>query len=187
MRFMVMHKNDPHTEAGLPPPMDIVTKMGAFIGEYARDGRFVDGAGLGASKTRTRLVFRGGRSTVKHGPYAGEHELPAAARRRQRGRHAQHEAEGRPHAPRDRDDEGGRAPPLVPARAEREGQAPALHQQPDACARRAVRGDEGAHRRLLGDGALGNEAIGMCRRYVEILGGTVEIDVRPIDPSERAA
>ncbi len=78
MRFMIMHKNDPKTEAGEPPPMELVTKMGAFIGEYAKTGRFIDGAGLGASKTRTRLVFRGGSCTVKHGPYRGEHELPAA-------------------------------------------------------------------------------------------------------------
>jgi hypothetical protein len=56
MRFMIMHKNDPHTE----------------------DGRFLDGAGLNGSSTRTRLTFRDGRCTVKHGPYRGEHELPAA-------------------------------------------------------------------------------------------------------------
>lgn len=78
MRFMIMHKNDPNTEAGNPPPMDLVHQMGAFIGEYAKTGRFLDGAGLGASKTRTRLTFRDGRCTVKHGPYAGEHELPTA-------------------------------------------------------------------------------------------------------------
>src|SRR5262249_17313260 len=57
MRFMIMHKNDPHTEAGQPPPIELVTKMGAFIGEHAKAGRFVDGAGLAGSKTRTRLVF----------------------------------------------------------------------------------------------------------------------------------
>jgi hypothetical protein len=78
MRFMIMHRNDPQTEAGAPPPLEIVAKMGAFIGEYAKSGRFLDGAGLSGSKTRTRLVFRGGRATVKHGPYRGEHELPAA-------------------------------------------------------------------------------------------------------------
>jgi hypothetical protein len=78
MRFMIMHKNDPQTEAGQPPPMELVTKMGAFIGEYAKAGRFLDGAGLAGSKTRTRLVFREGRCTVKHGPYRGERELPAA-------------------------------------------------------------------------------------------------------------
>src|SRR5436190_702908 len=78
MRFMIMHRNDANTEAGNPPPMEAADAMGAFIGEYASTGRFIDGAGLGASKTRTRLVFRDGRCTVNHGPYRGEHELPAA-------------------------------------------------------------------------------------------------------------
>lgn len=78
MRFMIMHKNQPNTEAGIPPSMGLVQKMGEFIGEYARTGRFLDGAGLGASKTRTRLVFRNGQCTRKPGPYRGEHELPAA-------------------------------------------------------------------------------------------------------------
>jgi hypothetical protein len=78
MRVLMMHKNDANTEAGNPPPMDVVTRMGAFIGEHAKAGRFLDGAGLGGSKTRMRLIFRGGEYTVKHGPYRGERELPAA-------------------------------------------------------------------------------------------------------------
>ena len=78
MRFMIMHKNDPQTEAGQPPPLERIAKMGAFIGEYAQSGRFVDGAGLTGSRHRTRLLFRGGRGTIKHGPYAGERELPSA-------------------------------------------------------------------------------------------------------------
>lgn len=78
MRFMIMHKNDPHTEAGERPPMELVEKMGEFIGGHAKAGRLIDGAGLGASSTRTRLTFRDGTCTVKHGPYKGEHELPAA-------------------------------------------------------------------------------------------------------------
>lgn len=77
MRFMIMHKNDPKTEAGLPPPMELVQQMGAFIGEHAASGRFLGGAGLAGSKTRTRLVFREGRATVRPGPYSGERELPA--------------------------------------------------------------------------------------------------------------
>ena len=77
MHFMIMHKNDAQTEAGQPPPPELVTEMGAFIGEYAQSGRFIDGAGLSGSTHRTRLVFRGGRCTMKHGPYAGEHELPS--------------------------------------------------------------------------------------------------------------
>jgi hypothetical protein len=75
MRFMIMHKNDSKTEAGEPPPPELVQQMGALIGEYA--GRFLDGAGLGASATRTRLTFRDGHCTAKRGPYRGEHELPA--------------------------------------------------------------------------------------------------------------
>jgi hypothetical protein len=58
--------------------MEIVHKMGAFIGEHAQAGRFVDGAGLAGSKTRTRLTFKNGQCTKKQGPYRGEHELPAA-------------------------------------------------------------------------------------------------------------
>lgn len=78
MRLMMMHKNDPQTEAGNPPPMELVNKMGEFVGEHAMAGRLIDGAGLGASKTRTRLTFRDGQCTAKRGPYRGEHELPAA-------------------------------------------------------------------------------------------------------------
>jgi hypothetical protein len=77
MRFMFMHKNDPNTEAGLPPPLEIVHEMGAFIGEHAQAGHLVDGAGLAGSKMRTRLVFRNGQCTTRRGPYRGEHELPA--------------------------------------------------------------------------------------------------------------
>jgi hypothetical protein len=78
MRFLMMHKNDANTEAGLPPPMELIQKMGAFIGTYASKGQFVDGAGLSGSKARTRLVFRNGQCTTKRGPYSGENELPAA-------------------------------------------------------------------------------------------------------------
>lgn len=77
MRFVVMHKNQPSVENGDPPSMDVVQKMGAFIGGYAKSGRLLDGAGLAASKTRTRMTFRGGKSTAKDGPYSGERELPA--------------------------------------------------------------------------------------------------------------
>jgi hypothetical protein len=78
MRYMVMHKNDEFTESGQRPEPELVARMGAFIGEHASKGQFLDGEGLGASATRTRLTFAGGRCTVKHGPYAGSNELPAA-------------------------------------------------------------------------------------------------------------
>ena len=78
MRFVVMHKHDKHTEAGELPGPELMAQMGEFIGEHLRKGQFLDGAGLGASSTRTRLTFSGGQCTVKHGPYAGSNELPAA-------------------------------------------------------------------------------------------------------------
>ncbi len=78
MHLMIMHKNDPKTEAGLSPQKQLIDQMGAFIGEYMKSGRFLDGAGLLGSASRTRLTFRNGQSTVKHGPYAGVNELPAA-------------------------------------------------------------------------------------------------------------
>lgn len=78
MQYMIMHKNDPQTEAGQPPPMELVNRMGAFIGGHAQAGRLIDGGGLGGSKHRTRLLFRDGQCIASHGPYRGEHELPAA-------------------------------------------------------------------------------------------------------------
>ena len=78
MRLLMMHKNDPKTEAGELPPAELIEQMGGFIGEYVRTGQFLGGEGLSGSATRTRLTFRGGAMTVKHGPYQGEHELPAA-------------------------------------------------------------------------------------------------------------
>jgi hypothetical protein len=242
MRFMTMHRNDPNTEAGLPPPMELVTKMGTFIGEYARDGRFIDGAGLGASKTRTRLVFRGGRATVKHGPYAGEHELPAATlllkvRTREE---ALGWAERYGKILGDGELELGKVnepwdlglmpapenPPLqfllidkADAASEAGGRSPkqkgdltrletemtkagvlvrALHLAPSASAKRllftnnelrVLDGPFAETKELVGGFAVMelpdmNEAIAMCRAYAEILGGTLEIDVRPLEPTE---
>ena len=54
MRFMIMHKNDPHTEAGEPPPMELVHKMGAFIGEYAQGRPLHRRRGPGRAARRAR-------------------------------------------------------------------------------------------------------------------------------------
>jgi hypothetical protein len=78
MRLMMMHKNDPKSEAGEMPSKELIHEMGAFIGEFAKTKRLLDGAGLLGSKHRTRLRFTGGECTTKHGPYQGENELPAA-------------------------------------------------------------------------------------------------------------
>lgn len=77
MKFMVMHKHDNNTEVGKPPPPGLIDAMGALIGGMVENGKLLDGDGLGASKTRSRLTFRNGKATVLHGPYTGSNELPA--------------------------------------------------------------------------------------------------------------
>jgi len=239
MRFMIMHKNDPKTEAGQPPPLELVHKMGAFIGEYAKDGRFLDGAGLSGSKTRTRLVFRKGECTTKRGPYTGVRELPAATLllkvRTQEEALGWAERYGKILG--DGELEVGKVnepwdiglmpapenPPLQVLLIEKADAATesggrnaqqkaalsrlkaemtkagvlvrALGLQPSAKAKRLVftknelRVTDGPFvesKELIGGFAVLelsgiDEAITVCRRYAEILGGTLEMDVRLVD------
>lgn len=239
MRFMIMHKHDARTEAGEKPPMELVTRMGALIGRYAQAGQLVDGAGLGASKTRTRLVFRGGRCTVKHGPYHGEHELPAAAltlkvRTREEAigwaeRYGKILGDGEielgkvtepwdlglvptPENPPlqmlliDKADQateaGGRSAKqkadLTRLKTEMKKAGVligSLELQPSAKAKRLmftnnnlriVDGPFSESKELIGGFAVldlpdMDQVLAMCREYTEILGGTLEIDVRLVD------
>ncbi len=77
MKFMVMHKHDANTEAGKLPPPEFMEAMGRFIGEAAGSGKLLDGEGLGATRTRSRVTLERGKVTVVHGPFAGSNELPA--------------------------------------------------------------------------------------------------------------
>jgi hypothetical protein len=239
MRFMMMHKNDPNTEAGNPPPMELVNKMGALIGEYAAAGRLIDGAGLSGSKTRTRLVFRDGQCTTKRGPYRGEHELPAATLLLEVRTHDEAigwaerygkilgDAElevGKVNEPWDigvmpapenpplhvlliekadkATEAGGRSPQQKAAlsRLETEmtkaGVLVRAHRlQPSAKGKRllftnndvrVIDGPFVESKELIGGFAIMElsdmeEAIALSRRYAEILGGTLEMDVRLVD------
>jgi len=245
MRFMIMHKHDSNTEAGLPPPMELITQMGAFIGQYASTGQFIDGAGLGASKTRTRLVFRDGRCAVQHGPYRGERELPAATlllkvRTREEAigwaeRYGKILGNGELELGKVTEpwDLGlvpvPENPPLqmllidkADAATEAGGRTTkqkadltrlktemtkagvlvrSVELQPSSQAKRlaftnnrlqVTDGPFAESKELIGGFAIleladMDETIAMCRRYAEILGGTLEIDVRPIDQSGAAA
>jgi hypothetical protein len=245
MRFMIMHKNDPKTECGEKPPMELVHKMGALIGEYAKTGRYVDGAGLSGSQTRTRLVFRDGRATVKHGPYRGEHELPAATLQLKvrTGEEAIGWAErygkilvngeielGKVNEPWDiglmpapenpplqflliekaneASEAGSRSPQQKAALTRLKTEmtkagvlVKSLRLKPSAKAKRLVftnndlmviDGPFAESKELLGGFAVMDlsgmdEAIALCRRYAECLGGTLEIDVRLVDQDDEAA
>ncbi|HEY4187658.1 MAG TPA: YciI family protein [Polyangia bacterium] len=245
MRFMIMHKNDPKTEAGEPPPLELVQQMGAFIGEYAQTGRFIDGAGLNGSKTRTRMIFREGRCTVKHGPYRGEHELPSSLLKlKVRSREealgwaerygkilGDGELElGKVNEPWDiglmpapenpplqmllidkadpASEAGGRSAKqkaeLTRLKTEMTKAGVlvgTLSLRPSAQAKRltftsnelrVLDGPFSESKELIGGFAVMelsgmDEAIALCRRYAEILGGTLEIDVRVVDPSDEQA
>jgi hypothetical protein len=79
MKFLTMHKHDPKTEAGVMPPMELITAMGALVGGMAQTGQLIDGDGLGKSANRSRLSFKNGERIVTHGPFAGsDNELPAS-------------------------------------------------------------------------------------------------------------
>jgi hypothetical protein len=234
MRFMMMHKNDPHTEAGLPPSKEILENMGQFIGGHAQAGRLLDGAGLGASKTRTRLTFRDGTCTVKHGPYRGEHELPAAMLRLKVK--TRDEAIGWAELELGKVNEpwdiglmpAPENPPLQFLLIEKADQASeagarsgkqkaeltrlrtemtkagvlvgATQLQPSAKARRLVftsndlrviDGPFSESKELIGGFAVlelsgMDEAIALSRPYAAILGGTLEIDIRPLAELEEA-
>jgi hypothetical protein len=245
MRFMIMHKNDANTEAGLPPPLELVEEMGTFIGEYARTGRFIDGAGLGASKTRTRLVFKNGEASIKRGPYSGQHELPAAtlllkvATREEAIGWAERYGKilgdgeielGKVNEPWDLGMmPAPENPPLQMLLIEKADQATegsgrsaqqkaalsrlktemtkagvlvrSLRLKPSSQGKRLVFSDNrlsvfdgpfAESKELIGGFAVMDlsgfdEAIDMCRRYAKILGGTLEVDVRPVDVEDGGA
>ena len=239
MRFIMMHKNDANTEAGKPPPMELIQKMGEFIGAHAQAGRFIDGAGLGASKTRTRLTFRDGQCTAKRGPYRGEHELPAAILQLKVSTHEQAlgwaerygkvlgdgEIElakvnepwdlGMMPAPENpplqllliekadkATESGGRSAQQKAALSRLKTEmtkagvlVSALKLSPSNQGKRlsfndnklrVVDGPFVESKELIGGFSIMeltgiDEAIELCRPYAEILGGTLEIDVRPLD------
>lgn len=78
MRYMLMHKASKQDEAGVPPSAQVVQEMGRFLGDAIKAGVFLNGDGLHPSSRRVRLTFRRGECTLQHGPYDGDHELPAA-------------------------------------------------------------------------------------------------------------
>jgi hypothetical protein len=216
--------------------------MGAFIGQYATSGRFIDGAGLAGSKTRTRLVFKKGQCTSQQGPYRGEHELPAATlllkvrtrddaigwAERYGAILGDGEIEiGKVNEPWDiglmpapenpplqmllidkadhATEAGGRSATVKAALARLEAEMTeagvlvrTIRLQPSAKAKRLVftsnnlRATDGPFaesKELVGGFAVMelsgmDEAVEMCRRYAEILGGTLEIDVRLVDTAE---
>jgi hypothetical protein len=74
MRYMMFIK---HTEdyRGKPIPPALIEAMGEFIGEYAKQGKFIDGAGLKSSHKGKKVQLRDGKLRVVDGPFTESKEL----------------------------------------------------------------------------------------------------------------
>jgi|SRR5690606_28400055 len=77
MRFMVMIKANPQTEAGEMPSAEILAAMGQYNEELAKAGVLLGGEGLQPSSKGARLHFSDGQCTVIDGPFAETRELIA--------------------------------------------------------------------------------------------------------------
>lgn len=77
MRFMVLHKNTPEMERGLPTDPALFAAVGKFI-EQAREQKiFVSGQGLHPTSKRVHVVYRDGKRTITDGPFTEAKELVA--------------------------------------------------------------------------------------------------------------
>ncbi|MCW8158502.1 YciI family protein [Stutzerimonas stutzeri] len=77
MRFMVMIKATPQTEAGEMPSEDVLTAMGRYNEELANAGVLLGGEGLQPSRKGARVRFSDGQCSVVDGPFAETRELIA--------------------------------------------------------------------------------------------------------------
>ena len=74
MRYMMFIK---HTEdyRGKTIPPALIEAMGEFVGEYSKQGKFIDGAGLKSTHKGKRVQLRGGKLRVVDGPFTESKEL----------------------------------------------------------------------------------------------------------------
>lgn len=77
MRFMVIVKATPESEAGEMPSTDLMTAMGKYNEELVNAGIMLAGEGLHPSSKGARIVFNGSDRSVKDGPFAETKELIA--------------------------------------------------------------------------------------------------------------
>jgi hypothetical protein len=77
MKFMVIVKATPETEAGVPPSLELLTEMGKYNEELVNAGVMVAGEGLQPSSKGARVRFSGTKRTVIDGPFTETKELIA--------------------------------------------------------------------------------------------------------------
>jgi hypothetical protein len=77
MRFMVMVKASPESEAGVMPSQEMLAAMGQYNEELVKAGVMLAGEGLQPSSKGARVRFSGDKRTVIDGPFAETKELIA--------------------------------------------------------------------------------------------------------------
>jgi len=77
MKFMVMVKATPQSEAGELPSTAVLEAMGAFNEQLVKAGVLLAGEGLQPSSKGVRVRFSGSARTVVDGPFAETKELVA--------------------------------------------------------------------------------------------------------------
>ena len=77
MKFMVIVKATPETEAGVMPSDELMEAMGRYNEELVKAGVMVAGEGLAPSSQGARVRHSGGKLSVIDGPFAESKELIA--------------------------------------------------------------------------------------------------------------
>lgn len=75
MRFMILIKATPESEAGVMPDEKLLTEMGIFNEELVKAGIMKAGEGLHPTSKGKRVKFSGGSRTVTDGPFPETKEL----------------------------------------------------------------------------------------------------------------
>ena len=70
MRFMIIRKADPQTEASAMPSRELVEAMMAYNEEMIRAGVMLGGDGLKPSSHGARIKFSKGKPKVTDGPFS---------------------------------------------------------------------------------------------------------------------
>src|SRR5580698_4150148 len=77
MRFLVMVKASPESEAGQLPSSEMLLEMGAFNQKLAQDGVILAADGLHPSSKGARIKFTGKKPAIIDGPFTETKELVA--------------------------------------------------------------------------------------------------------------
>lgn len=77
MRYMIIVKATPDSEAGVMPEEELIAEMASYHEELAKAGVLLDASGLQPSSKGWRISYSGTKCSVIDGPFAESKELIA--------------------------------------------------------------------------------------------------------------